>query len=222
VGDDSPIVPERLDVTAKPGGCGPLELVGLTLQRGASSNELYAALKNAGDAAACSPAFSVELFDAGEQFLATGLGGLLVQRFYRVADDSATVAACVGPGDTAMIAITDLPSDIEIENVGSVVYWCNYWAVDGAPVVGGISITDVRAVTGEAGTAYTGALVNALEVPLSSPSVAIFPLNRVGRPLGVALGYGLDDVLPGESWQFETNAVHDAGVAHAAYPAHGP
>lgn len=215
-------MPERLDVTAKPGGCGPLELVGLTLQRGPSSNELYAALKNAGDAAACSPAFSVELSDASEQFLATGLGGLLVQRFYRVADDSATVAACVGPGDTAMIAITDLPSEIEVQNVGSVVYWCNYWAVDGAPVVAGISITEVRAVVGEAGITYTGALVNALDAPLSSPSVAIFPLNRVGRPLGVARAHGLDDVPPGGRWPFETNAVHDAGVAHAAYPEHGP
>jgi hypothetical protein len=215
-------VPERLEVKAKPGGCGPLELVALTLQRGLSSNELYAALKNAGDAAACSPAFSVELFDAGEQFLATGLGGLLVQRFYRGVGDPGSVAACVGPGDTAMIAITDLPSDIEIENVSRVVYWCNYYAVDGAAAVPGISITDVRAVSGQAGVAYTGTLVNALEVALSMPSVAIFPLNRVGRPLGVAQGRGLVDVAPGGRWPFETNAVQNAGVAHAAYPEHGP
>jgi hypothetical protein len=213
-------VPERLDVTAKPGGCGALDLVALTLQRGPSGTELYAALKNAGDAPACSPVFSVELFDASEQFLATGLGGLLVQRFYRVADGS--VAACVAPGDTTMLAITDLPSDIVVENVGQVVYWCNYWAMDAGTAVAGISITDVRAVTREDGVAYTGALVNALEVALSSPSVAIFPLNRGGRPLGVALGRGTDEVPPGGTWQFETNAVRDAGVEHAAYPASGP
>lgn len=209
-------------MTAKPGGCAPLELAALTLRRGTSSSELYAALKNTGNAAACSPAFSVELFDASEQFLATGLGGLLVQRFYRAADGSGSVAACVGPGDTTMVAITDLPSELVVENVGHVVYWCNYWAVDDVAVVAGISITDVRAVTREDGVAYTGVLVNALELALSSPSVAIFPLNHGGRPLGVALGSGTDEVPPGGSWQFETNAVRDAGVDHAAYPAGGP
>jgi hypothetical protein len=217
-GDDSRIVPEGLDATAKPGGCGSLDLVALTLQRG----ELYAALKNAGAAPACSPVFSVELFDADQQFLATGLGGLLVQRFYRAADAAGSVVACVAPGDTTMVAITDLPSDIVVEDVAHVVYWCNYWAVDDAAALAGISITDVRAVTREEGVAYTGTLVNALEVALSGPSVAIFPLNRVGRPLGVALGVGVDEVLPGGSWQFETNTVHDAGVDRAAYPAHGP
>ena len=207
---------------AKPGGCGPLQLSALTLRRGPSSAELYAALKNNGNALACSPAFSIDLFDASERFLATGLGGLLVQRFYRAAQGSDAVAACVAPGDTTRVAITDLPSDVALENVGQVVSWCNYWAVDDAVAVAGISITEVRAVTREDGVAYTGALVNALEVGLGSPAVAVFPLNRAGRPLGVARDRGLSEVPPGGSWQFQTSAVHDAGVTHAAYPAQGP
>jgi hypothetical protein len=166
--------------------------------------------------------FSVELLDAGEQFLATGLGGLLVQRFYPAADGSGAVAACVGPGDTTMVAISDLPSDVVVENVRHVVYWCNYWTVNDVAAVAGLSITNVRAVTRDDGIAYTGALFNALEVALKSPAVAIFPLNRARRPLGFALGRGLDEVPPGGTWQFETGTVPDAGVAHAAYPAHGP
>jgi hypothetical protein len=209
-------------VTAKPGGCGPLELSALTLRRGPSRGELYVALKNTGNSLACSPAFSVELLDTSEQFLATGLGGLLVQRFYPATQGSAAVAACVAPGDTTMVAITDLPSDVAVETVGHVVYWCNYWAVNDVAAVAGIRIEGVRTVARDGGVAYTGALVNALEVTLSNPAVAIFPLNRAGRPLGVALSHGLNDVLPGASWHFETSTVHDAGVAHAAYPAHGP
>lgn len=215
-------MPEGLDVAAKPGGCGPLGLVGFTLQRGPSSGEVYVALKNTGNGLACSPAFSIDLFDANQQFLATGVGGLLVQRFYRAADGSDSIAACLAPGDTTMVAITDLPSAMEIETVRHVVYWCNYWAVDDVTAVPGISITDVRALEREAGVAYTGALVNGLDVALRAPSVAIFPLNRVGRPLGVALGRGMDEVPPGGSWQFETSTVPDAGVARAAYPAAGP
>jgi hypothetical protein len=215
-------VPEGLDVTAKPGGCGAMELRALTLQRGPSSGELYAALTNTGNTPACSPAFSAELFDADDRFLATGLGGLLVQGFYRVADGSGNVAACVAPGDTTMVAITDLPQEVAIENTARLVYWCNYWAVSDATAVAGISIIDVRAVAGDDGVAYTGTLVNALEVPLSSPSVAIFPLNRAGRPLGVALGHGTDAVPPGGRWRFETDAIDEAGVDRAAFPSGGP
>jgi hypothetical protein len=216
------IVPAGLGVTAKPGGCGPLELAALTLQRGPSSGELYAALKNTGNTPACSPAFSVEMFDADEEFLATGLGGLLVQRFYRATDGSGTVAACVASGDTTMVAITDVPSDVVVEQVRHIVYWCNYWAVADATPVAGISITDVRTVARDDGAAYTGTLVNALEVALNSPSVAVFPLNRVGRPLGVALGSGMDEVPAGGSWPFETSTVRDPGVDRAVYPARGP
>jgi hypothetical protein len=144
-----------------------------------------------------------------------------VQHFYRLADGSDTIAACVAPGDVAMIAITDLPSEIAIEAVGRVVYWCNYWALD-VVASDGIGITDVRAVARGAGVAYAGTLVNGFDVPLSSPSVAIFPVNRGGRPLGAALGRGTAPVAPGDSWDFETSSVSEVGVDQAAYPASGP
>lgn len=219
--DDSVFAPEGLNVVAHPGGCGALNLVALTLTRGPSHGELYVALRNDRDTPACSPAFSVELFDQAEQSLATGLGGLLVRRFYRLTDGSGTVAACVGPGDVTMVAITDLPPELSIADVARVEYWCNYWSLDVMPV-GNIGIGDVRTIARGNEVAYAGTLVNGLDVTVGSPSVAIFQVNRVGRPLGVAFGNATLEVPPGGSWAFETNSVGAAGVDHADYPASGP
>ena len=203
------------------GGCGVLHVTALTLRQGPSNAELYVALRNDGSAPACSPAFTAEVFDKSEQSLAQGLGGLLVQHFYRLADGSGTIAACVGPGDISMIAIRDLPSELVLEDVSQVVYRCNYWALKVTPIAG-ISISDVKAVARDGGVTYTGTLVNELDVALNDPSVAIFPVNSVGRPLGVALSGATLQLPPGGSWQFETNSVGDPGVDQAVYPASGP
>jgi hypothetical protein len=218
--DDALIAPAGLDVTARAGGCGVLSMVALTLRRETDNGELYAALKNDGARPACSPSFTVELWDRADQPLATGLGGVLVKRFYRLTDGSDTVAGCVGPGDIAMVAITDLPAELELENVGRVVYGCNFWMLEVSPI-DGIRISDVKVVARGSGASYMGALVNGMDVALSRPSVAVFPVNRVGRPLGVAFGTGAVDVPPGGSWQFETNPISEPGVDALAYPAHG-
>ena len=59
--DDALVVPEHLVVQALAGGNGVLRVTALTLQRGTSGIELYAALKNDGDIAACDAALSIEL-----------------------------------------------------------------------------------------------------------------------------------------------------------------
>jgi hypothetical protein len=217
-GGDALIVPESLSVTALAGGNGVLEVIAFTLRKGPRNTEVYAALRNVGDIPACSAAVSVELFDKTEQSLAAGIGGLLTQRFYRLTDGSGTIAACVAPGDITMAAVTDLPSDIVIEDVGYVVYRCPYFALDVVPI-DGLTISHVEGVPGSDGTAYTGTLVNRLDVAVNNPSVSVFPVNRVGRPLGVASGSGTLEIPPGGSWTFETNSVSVAGVDHLAYPA---
>jgi hypothetical protein len=217
-GDDALIVPEGLGVIALAGGNGVLDLIAFTLREGPRSTEIYAALRNVGDIPACSAAVSVELFDKTEQSLAAGVSGLLTQRFYRLTDGSGGIAACVAPGDVTMAAITDLPSEIVIEDVGYVVYRCPYFALDVVPI-DGLTISRVESVTGDDGTAYTGTLINGLDVAVNNPSVTVFPVNRVGRPLGVASGGGTLEVPPGGSWRFETNSVGVPGVDYFAYPA---
>lgn len=216
--DDELIVPQGLSITALAGGNGVLDLIALTLREGPNNIEVYAALKNDGDVPACSAALSVELFDKTEQSLAAGISGLLTQHFYRLTDGSRSIAACVGPGDVTMAAVTDLPSEIAIEDVGYVVYRCPYFALDVVPI-DGLTVSAVKGVTSSAGVSYTGTLVNELDVTVSHPSVTVFPVNRVGRPLGVAMGSGSVEIAPGGSWAFETNTVDASAADHFAYPA---
>ncbi|WP_437661345.1 hypothetical protein [Sorangium sp. So ce1182] len=217
-GDDALIVPEDLTLMAVPGGNGVLNVIALTLRKGPTNTELYAALRNDGDAHACSAAVSVELYDKSQQSLAAGINGLLTQHFYRLMDGSGAIAACVGPGDVTMAAVLDLPSDIVIEDVGYVVYRCPYFALDVVPI-DGLTISQVKAVTGDAGTAYTGTLLNGFDVTVSTPSATVFSVNRVGRPLGVAIARSTAPIPPGGSWAFETNVVDTPGPDQAAYPA---
>jgi hypothetical protein len=216
--DDALIVPRGLSVTALPGGNGVLQVMALTLREGPRGIELYAALNNNGDIPGCSAAFSVELFDHAEQSLGAGVSGLLTQHFYRLTDGSDAIAACVGPGDVTMAAVSDLPSEIEVDDVAHVVYRCPYFALDVVPI-DGLTIGEVTSAMRGSGTGYAGTLINELDVPVSNPSVTVFPVNRVGRPLGVAIGSGTVEIPPGGSWAFETSTVDAPGIDHVAYPA---
>jgi hypothetical protein len=217
-GDEALVVPDGLTVRALAGGNGVFRVTALTLQKGSSSSELYAALKNEGDSPACDAALAVELFDRTEQSLAAGIGALFTRHFYRLADGSGTIAACAAPGDVTMAAVTDLPSDLALDEVGYVVYRCPYFALDVVPIAG-LIVGQVTSVARDDGTAYTGTLVNELDIAVTSPSVTVFPVNRAGRPLGAATGSGTEAVSPGNSWAFETNPVDAPAADYAAYPA---
>jgi hypothetical protein len=114
-----------------------------------------------------------------------------------------------------------LPAEIRLESVRQVVYRSNYWALDVTPIEG-VSMSGVRRAAHGEGVAYTGTLVNRLDVALSDPAVVIFPLNPVGRPLAAAYGSSALEVPAGGSWDFETDVVSDIGTDQAAFPAHGP
>jgi hypothetical protein len=214
------IAPEGLTVTAHPGGCGIMKLTALTLQRGAENGEVYAALKNEGSTPACAPALTFNAFDRDEQTIATGVSGVLLHRFYRLSDGSGTMAACVGPGDVGMVAITDLDPEL-VADVARIEFWCTFWSL-AVDAVGELDVIDVEPVARDGGVAYTGSLVNGLDVPVSTPSVAVLPLSSGGRPIGVARASGTQQLLPGASWEFETGVVPDGGADSAAYPTRGP
>jgi hypothetical protein len=114
--------------------------------------------------------------------------------------------------------VTDLSADVAIEDVSHVVYRCPYFALDVVPIAG-LTVEHVKRVTTSGGTAFSGVLVNGLDVAVGNPSVSIFPVNRVGRPLGMATGSTMVELLPGASWAFETNPVDAAGVDHVAFAA---
>jgi hypothetical protein len=207
------IVPEELRVMALPGGNGVLEVSALTLRKAETRTELLAALRNTGQQPACHAAFAVELFDAADQSLAAGITGLLSQHFYRRTDGSETIAACIAPGERTLAAITDLPSELAVQDVRSIVYRTPYFALDVEPIAG------LRVEQLEAGLTYKGVLKNALHVGVDKPSVTIFPINRVGRPLGVVLSTSDGHLPPGGEWAFETTPLATPADDFLAFPA---
>ena len=213
-GDGTRIVPAELEVSPLPGGNGVLEVVALTLQRGADGTELFAAVKNTGDTPACDAAFSVELYDRAQQPLAAGIGGLRVQRFYALADEPSTIVGCVGPGDVAMASVADLPAELAIEDVTFAVYRCPYHALDVTPV-DGLTVRWLR----RAGARYTGTLVNDFAVAVRDPAVTIYLMDRAGRPLAATSSAGSEVIPAGGSWMFETTPVTVSAVDYVAYPA---
>lgn len=216
--DDALIVPENLTVMPLPGGNGVLNVIALTLRQGPKGPELYAALRNEGDVHACSSPFSVELFDENEQSLANGIGGLLTHRFFRTTDGTDAIAACIGPGDVSMVAITEWAPGLLVEDVRYAVYRTPYHALEVTPI-DGLTIEGLEPTTASGGTAYQGVLVNGFDVAVRNPSVTVFVLNRVGRPLGTVTATDTVEIPPGGTWSFETSAVSVSGVDYVAYAA---
>ena len=54
-------------------------------------------------------------------------------------------------------------------------------------------------------------MLNDFDVSVSNPNVFVFPVNGVGRPLGIASASSDVELAPGESWAFETNAITASG-----------
>jgi hypothetical protein len=90
--------------------------------------------------------------------------------------------------------------------------------VDGIVPIDAVTVSDVRRIASGTGSAYTGTLTNELDREVNSPGVMVFPVNRVGRPLGVASSEAATEIEPGGSWTFETDSVEDPGVEFAAFP----
>jgi hypothetical protein len=202
------------------GSSGAFNLLALTLQQRDGQTEVYLALRNDGEAPACTAAFTVALLDANGDTLATGAGGLPVRQFYRFKlDESAepTVAGCVAPGEVTMGAVLDLDL-VPLEGI-TLSYWLTYWNLpDITKLQGAVSLENVMTVMRGDGAAYTGELVNQLVDQPRPAAVSVFPINRVGRPLGVATSHGSEDLPPGGRWEFETTTVPEAGTSFAAYP----
>ena len=221
-GGDTLFVPEGIEVIPRPGINSVFNVTALTLQAGPNGPAIYAAVRNDGDVLACNASFSVELRDQDDQILGAGVSGLVFRHFYRLTDGSGTIAGCVAPGEVTKVAILSVSLDSPIEDVHRAVYQSTYWANLGVVATEGVSLTGVEAMTRSTGVAYTGALINGLPTPLDSPTVAVFPVNAVGRPLGVAYGGSSLLLQRCKTWDFETSAVTEPGVGYDAYPLGGP
>jgi hypothetical protein len=116
-----------------------------------------------------------------------------------------------------MSAATELPNEIVIEKLGYLQHRFPAFTIDGIVPIEGLDVSDVQTIAKTDGKLYTGKLSNRFDKTVTDPSVAIFPMNRVGRPLGVATSKTTTDIPPGSSWSFESTDVTDLGVGYVAY-----
>ncbi|HEX6273280.1 MAG TPA: FxLYD domain-containing protein, partial [Polyangiaceae bacterium] len=209
-------VPDDLPNT-EVNGEGGLTLTAFTLVAGATGPEFYAAVRNDGETPACEAGMRIDFFDEAGGLVTTAASALLSGRLYRIDDGSGTVITCVPPGEVAMTASTDLPESMVIDELGRLEHQFPAFQLDVVPIEG-LTVSDVQPHTATGGTAFTGTVTNGLDVAASNPKVSVFPLNRVGRPLGVATSSAVLDVAPAGTWPFETTTVGEPGVDAAAYP----
>jgi len=217
--DDALVVPQGVSVMGLPGGHGILEMFALTIRKGATNTEMYAALKNVGDRPVCDGALTIELYDKDGMSLVAAIGGLLTDHLYRLTDGSGTLASCVGGGEVTMASMTDLSLDLDLDNIGFAVYRNPYFGLE-VEQIEGFTVKDVIGTPSGTGTSYTGTLVNGLDAPITNPTIMIYPVNRVGRPLGMATASSVDpaaELAPGGSWSFTSNVVDAVGVDYHAY-----
>jgi len=225
-GDKSRFYPKGVTAAQRLGNNSVFTLSAFSLIPGRNGLDLFASLENAGDVVACNTSFSLELLDPDDQVVAAGVSGLAARRYYRFADDAGTlagaIAGCLAPGDSTKVAVEGLTLDPPSAEVRRVVYQTNSWSNLDLVAIAGVSLSGVSAVKLASGIAYAGSLLNGLDTALEGPTVAVYPVNAVGRPLGVAYGGSSLSLSPGAKWDFETSTVEDPGVAFDAYPMGGP
>jgi hypothetical protein len=215
-GDDLLFVPDGLANTNLDGDrAGGLKLVAFTLVREAKGLSLYAAVTNVGATPACEAGMTTYFIDKADQVVTSAGSVLQSKQFYRL--DDGVIVRCIAPGQIAMSAATDLPSDLVIEKLGYLQHRFPAFMIDGIVPIEGFDVSEVQTIARGDGKRYTGKLINRFDKAVTEPSVAIFPINRVGRPLGVATGKTTTDVSPGGSWSFESTDVADLGVGYVAY-----
>ena len=218
-GDDRLFVPEDLPNTPREGEVGvTLKLVASTLVQGPNAAEHYAAVRNDGNSPSCAAGMMTDFIDKAGQTVVTVGTALYSKQLYRL--DATTIISCIDPGQIAMSVSTSLPAEVVIGELGSLTHtFPTFGGFDGLVPVAGFTISEVETVAKGIGSAYTGTLTNGFDTTVSAPSVTIFPVNRVSRPLGAATASATIDIPPGGTWSFETSPVNDLGVDYVAYPA---
>jgi hypothetical protein len=215
-GDDRLFVPEGLPNVNQDGQDEGLVLIAFTLVPGAGGPSFYAAVQNVSSRPLCEAGMMIAFYDRSNVLVGSAASVLESGHFYQLTDGSGAIIPCVAPGQVAMTGQTGLPATILVDQLGSLVHLFPSFNVDVVPA-GDLAISGVQAVAGAGGTTYGGTAANQLGTTASSPAVAVFPVNRVGRPLGMATAVRTADLAAGSTWAFQTSAVDDPGAGQAAF-----
>lgn len=214
-------VPEDVVVSKLDSTEGGLEVIASTLKQGANGSEFYAALRKVGEGSACDANITIEFYDKGEQSMGAWLGAVYGRQLYWGAE-TGVVIACVDPGELAMVALVDEPPAINLDEVGFIVYRFSYFDKSIIPfelvAIDSLSLGAIQATSSDGGTRFSGTLENELDYTLRDPSVAVFSVTEVGRPLSMVSASEIVDIPAGGSWSFETESVDEVGTDVVAFP----
>jgi len=215
-GDTRSFVPEGLPNTELEGGEGGLTLSAFTLVQGENALEMYAAARNDGATPLCEAGLSVDFLDDSERLLGSAGVGLYSGGFYRIGDGSGVVITCVAPGEIALGGATAVLESALLDQIAHVRHAFPSFVLNEIEPVEGLRVSDVRAMTKGDGSVYTGVLHSALDADVENPRVSVFPVNRVGRPLGMGTSDVAATLPAGSSARFETTSVRERGEGHVA------
>lgn len=220
--EEALFIPQQVSNTLRDGaGDVWLTLFASTLLEGPNGLEYYTAIRNDGEIPVCLGSVTTYFVDDTDTLVATYGTGLYLRNYYRHENGEGTYTVCIAPGEVAMSAVTEnLPEEIVLSELWYLKHeFPGHLFYDIAPVESPIAVSDVNAVpSGDGGGFYTGTYTNRLDEPLSAANVAIFPVNRVGRPLGVATSRTDLEIPPGGTWTFETTTVPDFGDGFVTFP----
>lgn len=214
--DERLFVPECLPNTDYDGG-NTLRLVAFTLREGPSGPELYTAVKNQSDLPICVAGISTDFFNQSDELVASWSSNLQSGRLYQIYNGTGPVLACIAPGQIAMSAAAALPEGIVIEELAYLKHRFPAFPRDDAVPLEPPAISGLELLEREDGIAYSGTLTNTSSIAVTNPSVTVFAVNAVGRPLGAATASEEVEVGAGEAWTFETNAIAQSGSEQVIY-----
>jgi hypothetical protein len=127
---------------------------------------------------------------------------------------------CLAPGKIGMLKDTLALQDVDISKIAKVTHEFGAIVITDAVPTDDIKVTDVLAVAGTlGGQVFTGTLKNDSQASVKNPSVMIYGVNAVGRPLFASEGIELVTIPAGGTWMFKTTNGFDQPYADfAAYP----
>lgn len=221
--DEAYFIPQHVPNTLRENDLGEvwLTLYASTLREGPNGLEYYTAIRNDGDVPVCMGSVSTYFVDCTDTLVYTWGAGLYLRDYYRHDFGEGGYTACIAPGQVAMTASTEgLPPQIVLDEVWYMKHeFPGFLFYDIVQVEQPITVTDVEVVpTENGGGYYRGVYTNRTDEPLSAGNVAVFPVNRVGRPLGVATTRIETEIPAGGSVTFETSVVADLGDDFVTFP----
>jgi hypothetical protein len=116
-----------------------------------------------------------------------------------------------------MAALRGLPEPLVVEDLARMEHRFPYFDVDVVSVDGELSVNSVQTLASGSGFVYHGTVSNGFDVAVGGPSVTLFAVNQVGRPVGIATSTLPDGIPAGGNAPFETTALSDPGVGYVAF-----